>query len=460
MRGDFSRETFDPLRHFSRVLVQQGRLQLDADSNEQSEILLHYLRTLATDLIGAHGGPGTGFTIGMPAAGVKLDFPIAAGRYYVEGVLVENDAADLMYTKQPGYTKDNELPDGKRSLVFLDVWERHVTALDDDSIRDVALGQADTTTRSQVTWMVRTLSRNAKNDADLPAFGTDWAKWLDDQGGLPAWFGSWPPTLRGALKARGRSGLVEEQPCIIEPESSFRGLENQLYRVEIHRSGKAGPGGKATFKWSRNNGSDVVAVKSLTGGTASLVSMGRGDRETFEPDDFVEIVEDGTALLGLPGQLATVVSVEPDDMTVTLKPVAGATLPSFTAADCVARHVQLRRWDYRIGAPAGTGDRPKPADDGALVLEEGKWLALEDGVQVLFTASAGDAYEYRAADYWTIPARTATGDVDWPGPVDQPEARPPRGVRHFYAPLGVLDVTGGAVAGVKPLRHTMKPVGV
>src|SRR6186713_811094 len=101
MRGDFSRETFDPLRHFSRVLVQQGRLQLDADSNEQSDILLHYLRTLASDLIGGHGGPGVGFTIGKLAGGPKPDFSIAPGRYYVDGVLAENGATDLEYKKQP-----------------------------------------------------------------------------------------------------------------------------------------------------------------------------------------------------------------------------------------------------------------------------------------------------------------------------------------------------------------------
>jgi hypothetical protein len=57
MKNDISRDTFDPARHFSRILVQQGRVQLDADANEQSSILVHYLRTLATDLIGAHGGP-------------------------------------------------------------------------------------------------------------------------------------------------------------------------------------------------------------------------------------------------------------------------------------------------------------------------------------------------------------------------------------------------------------------
>ena len=35
-RGDFTRDTFNPLKHFSRVLMQQGRVQLDADWNEQA----------------------------------------------------------------------------------------------------------------------------------------------------------------------------------------------------------------------------------------------------------------------------------------------------------------------------------------------------------------------------------------------------------------------------------------
>src|SRR5437899_2674137 len=64
-RGDVSRDTFDRTKHFSRVLMQQGRVQLDADWNEQGDILTHYLRSLATDLIGAHGGSETapGFAI-------------------------------------------------------------------------------------------------------------------------------------------------------------------------------------------------------------------------------------------------------------------------------------------------------------------------------------------------------------------------------------------------------------
>ena len=65
MKGDFSRDTFDPAKHFTRVLMQQGRVLLDSDWNEQTSLLLHYLRTLAADIIGPHGGPvvGCGFHI-------------------------------------------------------------------------------------------------------------------------------------------------------------------------------------------------------------------------------------------------------------------------------------------------------------------------------------------------------------------------------------------------------------
>src|ERR1700720_2148648 len=89
-RGDFTRDTFKHYKHFSRVLSQQGRIQLDADSNEQTAILLHFLRSLAGDLIGQHGGPANrwGFQIG-PIGGVANDFGIRPGHYYVDGILCE-----------------------------------------------------------------------------------------------------------------------------------------------------------------------------------------------------------------------------------------------------------------------------------------------------------------------------------------------------------------------------------
>src|SRR5260221_14053612 len=100
MKGDFPRVTFNPAKHFSRVLLQQGRVALDADHNEQNAILLHYLRTLARDLIGPYAAPtdNPGFLLSYDP---KLkDLVIGAGRYYVDGILVECDQ-DRPYSQQP-----------------------------------------------------------------------------------------------------------------------------------------------------------------------------------------------------------------------------------------------------------------------------------------------------------------------------------------------------------------------
>src|SRR5262245_8849851 len=112
-RHDGTRDTFDPLKHYSRVLMQQGRVQLDADWNEQVDISLHHLRRLAADLIGPSGGPGDDFQIMDKDASnnpLGFDFLLRDGHYYVDGILCENDAL-LRYTGQDDYplTDDSRL---------------------------------------------------------------------------------------------------------------------------------------------------------------------------------------------------------------------------------------------------------------------------------------------------------------------------------------------------------------
>ena len=89
MKADLTRDTFHPLKHYARVLTQQGRVQLDADINERAAILLRYLQTLAADLIGPAGGPG--FAV-MPLPTPKaMDFQIGFGDYYANGLLCQAD---------------------------------------------------------------------------------------------------------------------------------------------------------------------------------------------------------------------------------------------------------------------------------------------------------------------------------------------------------------------------------
>jgi len=55
MQGDFSRYTFDPKKHYTQVLLQQGRVLTDADWNEQQAITHHHISTNTKDIIGQSG---------------------------------------------------------------------------------------------------------------------------------------------------------------------------------------------------------------------------------------------------------------------------------------------------------------------------------------------------------------------------------------------------------------------
>ena len=162
MKGDFSRIQFDPAKQYSAVLQQQGRVALDADANEQSFIDERLRDTANTDMIGRFGGP-------VGHAGFQITFEggtivIGTGRYYLDGVLVENPKS-LSYEKQPCLdvapliVKDllqhlAKAGAGACLQLTLEVWERLVTALDDPCLLEPALGQADTTARLQTVWRV------------------------------------------------------------------------------------------------------------------------------------------------------------------------------------------------------------------------------------------------------------------------------------------------------------------
>jgi hypothetical protein len=105
MKADLSRDTFDPLKHYTRVLTQQGRIQLDADANEQAAIVLEHFRQLTADLIGPAAGPAGKLGFGIAAvSGSPSDFRIGFGHYYVNGRLCRADSlpVEIFPTPQPG----------------------------------------------------------------------------------------------------------------------------------------------------------------------------------------------------------------------------------------------------------------------------------------------------------------------------------------------------------------------
>jgi hypothetical protein len=524
-RGDVSRDSFDLTKHFSRVLMQQGRVQLDADWNEQNDILLHYLRSLAADLIGPHGGsaPQPGFALITTdnevdalkdASGNLLDketirpalkaslresgFLIGIGRYYVDGLLCESGRY-LGFTEQAGYPfagvmSFDDIGKAPGSfLVFLDVWERHVSCSEDGDICEVALGGPDTATRAQLVSAVvvprpKTGAETLYDQQELIdrarklkyAIANNNAAAID---GARRELHNFAETARGRLnglstaklRARGHIAGLPEGDCNIPPEARYRGPENQLYRVEIQRGGfawdgatyKETPAGNATsaatFKWSRDNSSISYQILSLQGDTVALAQLGRDVSRGLQVDDWVEIVADDLVLQGQPGPLRRVKSINPDELTITL---SEGVDQSYTQASTL--HPVLRRWDQR----RSDGE----VADNLMLVREGSgedlnWIELEDGVQIQFPQSddANVDHRYRAGDYWLIPARLATGDVLWPreivGAKSVARALPPHGVEHHYAPIAVISTVisndGSQKVGLEEdLRRKFNPLAV
>src|SRR5258707_15137727 len=91
MKGDISRQAFDPKKHYAQVVMQQGRVQLDADWNEQQAILRHRAASETIDVIGLNGAPQHGGGFAPKLMDGERDFLISPGRIYVDGILCELD---------------------------------------------------------------------------------------------------------------------------------------------------------------------------------------------------------------------------------------------------------------------------------------------------------------------------------------------------------------------------------
>jgi hypothetical protein len=501
MKADLSRETFAAEKHLAGLLVQQGRVPIDADPNEQLAIQLHRDYTAAEDVIGPCGAPTheAGFMVQPTPDG--QDLIISPGRFYVHGRMCELEATPVAATWQSAtdvtvdlwhvdgmdfapnqyvelsatgiapavfriqaaaqstrqltltasvaafqnaaglelrrlttYLTQPDLPDppfatagpqpkldlpGGAYIVYLDVWPRHLTALDDESIREKALGGPDTATRIKTVWQLKLWPGPDDDETLGEDTGCNTATGWDD---LVA-----PPT--GRVNARTKPGPVSDDPCVLPPGAGYLGLENQLYRIEIHEGGVLGTN-PITFVWSRDNGSVATPIVPIPGTASFTVDTGPDDVLGLANGQWVEQVDDAVELNAMARDL----------FQFQIDPVTSAVTLNFPAVQ--NRHPQLRRWD----SPDKATVPWPPVGDG--------WLDIEDNIQVRFEPGT-----YRRGDYWLMPARTVLGDIEWPRDgAGQPVPQRRRGVRHEYCRVGVLHVSGGGALQVDDCRPLFPPL--
>lgn len=382
MKGDFSNATFDPTKHYSSVRMQQGRVQLDSDWNQQMDIFAHRIQTETNDFIGGPGAP-----TGNPGYGITIlnnAIKISQGRYYVNGLLCENETVNLDFLQQPDYPvvsfADAGVTHDGTYLAYLDAWQRGIMAVDDPSLLEPALSGVDTTTRVQNIAQVKLLY-NPNN--------------LQPQ----ALLNTLTPISTGTLTPAVTTGAT---------------LQNQLYRVEVHQGGVDG---SATFKWSRDNGAVAARIQAVDPNSNTITLYGttfNQQQNPFAVGQWVEISDKQLDLRAQPGTLAQITAVNQNQVVVSVS--GSSNLSSFGDGST------LRLWDI--------------SDNTGIPIIANTPISLENGLSIEFTSG-----QFNTGDYWLIPSRAANNTIEWPQNSGSFSALAPKGIYHSYAPLATLTAT-------------------
>ncbi len=498
MKGDFSRLSFKPKNHYASVRMQQGRVQIDSDWNEEMDIFDHRVQTETIDFIGGSGAPAgqDGYKIEIQ----NNNWTISKGRYYVNGLLCENEST-INFTAQPDFP-DAALPssDGLY-LAYLDVWQRGITAIEQPDIIESALNGIDTTTRLQNIAQVKYVTLDG---TDLNA--SDCNTVFDPQATSGAAFNNqqiW-------------QNLTEPSTGTLTPfVDSTPNFKNDLYRIEIHQGGDLQT---ATFKWASNNASLAARIKdirlsidSTNNVTTAIIQIASNSGIlNFKPKQWVELSNNTQELYGTPGAFGYIFSIEGDTLNVTMidsltsseEFIGGSirvwgnvaeslknNLETYSIAFITPSDADNNNSDTKVtlqqAAPIDVTanqfvlltnqDLINNNENGVLSQIEGidssrkiitirtayssisasqltllrfiekastanttnsEPITIQNGLNIEFSEGT-----YKAGDYWLIPSRAVTNTIEWPIDSDnQFMAQSAHGIDHSFEKLAIIKI--------------------
>jgi len=441
MKGDFSQwRPFDPNENFNGVLHQQGRVLIDPDWNEHTQLLQHWQGQAGRDVLGdgiaavAADDP-EGFKI--EAAKVitvgttkRVELQVHAGHAWADGLLVHlggNPPITRVATYfeppiQNPAADPSTIGDKVRDAVILEVSREALNGFQwPDRLIEPALGGPDTTERIQTRLAFRLLRLEAGENCHTIA-----PKLKDD------------PNTFGKLSVSLEPPVVVAGDCPVVEGGGYTGFEHQLYRIEV------GPValGARQFKWSRFNGGLVGRGNLVTGTpeqigiTGNFTAIVTSGLSSF----YLETVQFDVALgrwVVTCGVMATLNS-STHNLDLASIPVFGA-LPSWTDPD---GNFFFRLCDGLL-AIGGFTNTATPA-------------LLCDGIHLAFDTPASKTY--REGDYWVFPVRA--GEIK--NPQTLINAQPPQGVRYHRVPLAELNWQPGfsitAPIQIEDCRRPFRPL--
>lgn len=248
MKTQISKESHRPVKRYSGVYQQQGRMLTDADWGELMELVKLRLDDALRDVIDTGAPRERGVEISQGADGA---LQINGTHLYADGVKAivapapkpDGSPGDMPfpYDGQADFPDAPPVPDTQAICIYGDVWERPVIALEDQQLLDPALHRADTCTRTQTMAQIKWCPHN-KDPEDRPD---------NPQKGNA--------TVTVSLHAK----LPEKDPCdpcadVVGPKE---GIGNYLFRLEVHDvKGRANAPDEITLKWSSENGAEQHTI--------------------------------------------------------------------------------------------------------------------------------------------------------------------------------------------------------
>ncbi len=246
MKTQISRYLRESDQRYDAVHQQQGRVLTDADWNALVEALRETLRQGNRQALGSGLPAGDG----LLAIDGKGRPSLRWGRVVVDGRLGEWVAASGADEGADPLTVQADLPglvppEGDH-VVYVDLWEREITALEAPSLADPALNGADTCTRTRTMVQLKWAPLNQDNDDrvdDLPPCGD----------------------AHLAIEEREDATVIDD-PCEPQQEVFHQALGDALFRLEVHRHPEPGGEGELVLKWSRENGAEAEPLEALPPG--------------------------------------------------------------------------------------------------------------------------------------------------------------------------------------------------
>jgi hypothetical protein len=318
--------------------------------------------------------------------------------------------------------------EGDYLMVYIEIWNKTVNYIDDESIREPALGGPDTSLRKKLVGQVKAL-RVSKVTTPAEAY----ERFMDIN------------RMSSALFTLKIDQSAHQIPISFGEVDLGGGLipGNLHLRVEFHR----GPAANGTtidgFKWSDENAAAVVRVLKAIETDSFIVEEAEPViGESFKEGDLVEVSNAATELHRQGGQLAKIISIDQgeQDILITLDNEIHPSLRRFEIGSKAGLKMKLaprlRRWSGFVAPFA-----PKSVYD------------LGRGIKVTF--HGGKDNFFRPGDYWTFAIRDRDHNKKY-----APVKAAPDGVRTYGHPLALIRrPRGKRKPEIIDCRRFFKPLG-